>query len=596
MRKLVLPTTTIAVLLVALISCTAEQASNTIAQVPEVERTFPPYFLEHKKYFEPRVYKIGDYPVWSINNTADWATNTILIEGDEGLIVYDTGLSRENGEVFMEEIRKISDKPIVAIYYSHHHPDHFNGTDAMVSLDDVRSGRTKIYAWHNFEEGVANEFGATGPSQAVRAGYYLGALLPEEDNHHHGCCGSRYGGASGYIPPTDTFEEDTDLVIEGVEMRAFLTGGEAASEFGLYLPEYKIAIVADEIFPSVPNIYTLRGAMFRDANGYIRAMDAVLNLNVEHLLGSHLVPISGKDEIVDTVTRYRDMIQWIHDQSLRYINKGYTEAELKEMFRDVPEWFENEPFSMEMYGTLEHIAPQMYVGYIGQFNGDPIEYRPTPPVEFARRHIALMGGRDAVLAEARKAFDADDAQWAAELLTYLIRVDHDDMDARQLKAASFRKLGYAEINSQWRSWFLTSAMELDGTLSLSAIIQAIGPMLAVNPRNIPVRDFFHNYRYRVAAEEARDRHIILSIELIDDEDLTLELRNGVLIDREGLDPDADLTVSLDRETYNTIASGEADFYAAVEQGTAKLNGDIQIYREFWGYFDNDVYADQVVVR
>jgi alkyl sulfatase BDS1-like metallo-beta-lactamase superfamily hydrolase len=562
----------------------------------KVERSFPPYFLEHKKYFEPKVYKIGDYPVWSINNTDNWAVNSILIEGDDGLIVYDTGISRGNGEAFMKEIRKISDKPIVAIFYSHHHPDHYSGTDAIVSLEDVRSGKIKIYAWDNFEHGKEHEFGATGPSQAIRIGYYIGSLLPKEDNHHHGCCGSRYVGTSGYIPPTDTFSKDTDLTIASVKMRAFLTGGEAASEFGLYLPDYKIAIVADEILPSVPNLYTLRGGKFRDANGYIRAMDAVLALDVEHLLGTHLIPMSGRKKIIDTVTRYRDMVQWIHDQSLRYINKGYTMAELKQQFQEVPDWFENEPFSKEMYGTLEHIAPQMYAGYVGYFNGDPIEYKPTPPVEFAKRHIWLMGGRDKVYANARKAFNNDDPQWAAELLTYLIRVDHNDMEARRLKAACFRRLGYAEENTTWRSWFLTAAMELDGALDVKKVAEVISWLLRVDPRNVSVGEAFKNYRYRVAAEKAKDRHIILSIELTDDDDVTLELRNGVLIDRDGVDPKADLTVTLDRKTFNAIASDEADFEEAVDQGKVKLKGDIQTYHEFWGYFDNDVFADRVVVR
>jgi len=567
---------------------------NAFAQT--VERSFPPYFLEHKKYFEPKVYKIGDFPVWSINNTDNWAVNTILIEGAEGLIVYDTGLSRENSEAFMKEIRKISDKPIVAIFYSHHHPDHYNGTDAMVSLEDVQSGKTKIYSWDNFEHGKEHEFGATGPSQAIRAGYYIGSLLPKEDNHHHGCCGPKYGGKSGYIPPTDTLAEDSEMVIDGVKIRAFLTGGEAASEFGLYLPDYKIAIVADEIFPSVPNLYTLHGAKFRDANGYIRAMDAVLALDVEHLLGTHLIPMSGREKIIDTVTLYRDMVQWIHDQSLRYINKGYTQNELKQQFQEVPDWFENEPFSKEMYGTLEHIAPQMYVGYVGYFNGDPIEYRPTPPVDFAKRHIALMGGRDAVLAEAQKAFDGGDPQWSAELLTYLIRVNHDDMEARRLKAVCFLKLGYAEENTTWRSWFLTSAMELQGTLDLAEVAKAMDWLVNVDPRNVSVRDVFKNYRYRVAAEKAKDRHMILSIELTDDDDVTLELRNGVLLDRDGVDPKADLIISMDRKTFNAIVSDEADFEKSVDQDKVKLKGDIQTYHEFWGYFDENVFADRIVVR
>jgi len=195
-----------------------------------------------------------------------------------------------------------------------------------------------------------------------------------------------------------------------------------------------------------------------------------------------------------------------------------------------------------------------------------------------------------------KAFGEGDPQWAAELLTYLIRVDHDDMEARQLKAACFRKLGYAEENTTWRSWFLTSAMELEGTLDLTEVAEAKSWLVKVDPRNVSVRDVFRNHRYRVAAEKARDRHMILSIELTDDDDVTLELRNGVLIDRDGVDSKADLIISMDRETFNAILSAEADFEKAVDQGKVKLKGDIQTYHEFWGYFDDNVFADRVVVR
>ena len=113
-----------------------------------------------------------------------------LLRGKTDSLVYDTGLSRENGEAILAEIKKFSSKPIKVIFYSHHHTDHYNGTDALVSQEDVASGKVKIYAWENFEEELASEFGATGPIQALRLGYYTGVFLSPEDDHHHGCCGS----------------------------------------------------------------------------------------------------------------------------------------------------------------------------------------------------------------------------------------------------------------------------------------------------------------------------------------------------------------------------------------------------------------------
>ena len=107
-----------------LIACTDSDSSNTPSvEAPaaidyHVERSWPEHFEEHRKHFEPKVYQIGGHKLWSINNPDDWAANSILIEGDTGLIVYDTGLSHEHGQAILAEIRKLSDKPITHIFYS----------------------------------------------------------------------------------------------------------------------------------------------------------------------------------------------------------------------------------------------------------------------------------------------------------------------------------------------------------------------------------------------------------------------------------------------------------------------------------------------
>lgn len=76
--------------------------------------------------------------------------------------------------------------------------------------------------------------------------------------------------------------------------------------------------------------------------------------------------------------------------------------------------------------------------------------------------MALMGGRDKLLLEAGNAYLKGEHQWAAELASYAIRVDNEDALARDIKARSFRKLGYASMNINWRNWYLMSAMELEG--------------------------------------------------------------------------------------------------------------------------------------
>ena len=559
----------------------------------------PEVFEEHRKHFEPKVYQIGNHKLWSINNSDDWPANSIVVEGDNGLIVYDTGLTHQQGEEILAEIRKFSDKPITTIFYSHHHPDHFGGTTGLVSASDVKAGKVKIFAWDNFVEEMNSEFGPTAPAQAVRVIYYNGMALPKEENHYHGCCGTKYqGGHAGYIAPTDTFSENTSLTIEGIELDIFYTGGEAKSEFGIYFPQFKAVTVGDEIFHSVPNIYTIRGAKYREPEGYIRAVDAVLSYDVEYLLGSHLVPITGKQKIKETVTKYRDLVQWINDQSIRYINKGYGIEELKAQFTKVPDYLENGSFSQEMYGSFRHIAPQIFTGLMGYFSGDAIEYRPTAPVESARRHIKLMGGRDQVYAAAKEAYNKDGFQFSAELLTYLIRVDHDDSAARQLKAHAFRQMGYAEVNTTWRSWYLTSALELEGKVSPREEGQNLMKQYgATRLDSMSAKDILEVLRYRVKAEDVQDDQLTITYHLTDtNEKVTTQLRNSVLLVIDGLAENADASLTMTRDTFIKIAKKETDMAQALLDGLVNYEGSILSLRAFGKAFDEYIFMDRLVVR
>ncbi len=228
-----------------------------------VERSWPEYFLEHQKLFTEKAgtYRAGDTPVWTVHVPGGWIGNSTIIEGKDGLIVYDTSANTEAGAHIAEEIRKISDKPIKAIFYSHHHTDHYNGTSALVSQEQIDSGEVKIYAWENFQEEVANEFGAILPRQLMGVFYYGPDLLPAEEKHHHGCCSPKVlGGAPGYIPPTHTMDQDMELEIAGVKINVFYTGGEAISEFGLHLPEWDMVIIGDEFFYSLANVHSIRGS------------------------------------------------------------------------------------------------------------------------------------------------------------------------------------------------------------------------------------------------------------------------------------------------------------------------------------------------
>ena len=91
----------------------------------------------------------------------------------------------------------------------------------------------------------------------------------------------------------------------------------------------------------------------------------------------------------------------------------------------------------------------------------------------------MMGGRETVLAKARNALDDGDAQWAAELATWVVRANKSDAEARALKAEALRVWAYNQKNATWRNWGLTSALELDGELD-----QAGGGMVLGSPDQV----------------------------------------------------------------------------------------------------------------
>ncbi|MFD6415690.1 alkyl sulfatase dimerization domain-containing protein [Streptomyces sp. NPDC060194] len=524
----------------------------------DVERTWPDYFLEHRELTVERqgTYRCGDLPVWTVHCPGGYLGNSIVIEGDDGLIVYDTGVSVEAGEIIAAEIRKVSGKPIRAVFYSHHHADHYNGTTALVDPDDVRAGRVTIYAWENFERERAGEYGEIADRQAMGIAYFGGALLPPEDRHHHGIGLLPPGGTPGFVPPTRLLRGDEVLTIEGVELRAFHTGGEAISEFGIHLPQFDVVLIADEFFTGLPNMHTIRGSRPRIPDHYVGALDRVLAIRPEWLVGSHIEPLRGKDRIAAAVTKYRDATQYLWDQSIRLINKGYTPVELQHALKELPEEVLDPPFTVPTYGVPFTTVPEFFTGWVSWFSGDATDMFPSEPAVQARRFAELMGGVEAVLAAAKDDHRAGRHQLAAELAQVALRADPSSQDARLVKAAALRAIGYQQVNPIARSWYLTGALELEQVFDPQLILDFVGPLIAA-PRTGP--EVVAGWRYRLDAEKAAGRTLVVGVRFTDSGDeLTVRVRHRVLVVETGPADDRQALVETDADVLASARTVEGD--------------------------------------
>ncbi len=557
--------------------------------IPPVTPSIHPELKKHSERFVKKVYKIAD----NVYSAVGWnLTSVVMIEGTDGIILVDAGLSPKSSREMMKEFRKITAKPVVALIYSHFHHDHIDGVKGLIKEERVESGEIAIYTHSTLMNLLVDESQILGPILGVRAGYSFGFFLKGDDikdmNSGHGplAVGGRPGS---FIAPTHLIDDLLRVTIAGVDLEIMHVPSEADDELAVYLPANRVLIDTEVIQgPTFPNMHSLRGTKFRDPVQWVRSIDQLRRLHALHLVPTHGQPVSGEKKVEEVLRMTRDGIQYVHDQTVRYMNKGLTPDELVEVVKLPPHLFDYKPYLRQYYGTVKQAVRQVYVGYLGWYEGDPVALDPVPAKEKARRLVKMMGGRGAVLEAAFAAYEKSDYQWAAELSTFLIRINNEDLKAKEIKAASFRQLGYANMNINWRNWYLTSALELEGKLA-SALDSKKMANIFMPPdivSEMPAAVSIKGWTTRLKAEDTLSVSMSLGFIFTDlKQQFSLRIRRGVCQFDESLPVNADLLLSLDKTVFDQIQMGNTDFLTAIEKGDIKLKGKYTELERFLGYFE-----------
>ena len=264
----------------------------------------------------------------------------------------------------------------------------------------------------------------------------------------------------------------------------------------------------------IHNLYTLRGAQVRNALVWSKYIDETIDLfgkQAELAFASHHWPMWGNERIVDYLKKQRDTYKFIHDQTLRLANQGKTSREIAEEVA-LPESLRTSFPNRGYYGTVRHNAKAVYQGYFGWYDGNPANLDPLPPVEEGRRYVAAMGGADAVLAEAERAFEAGEYRWAATLLDHLVFAEPGNVEARALLARVYDQLGYRAESGPWRDEYLTGAYELrHGRPDMKPVMAGAAGLLA----RTPTARFLEALATRVDGPAAEGREFTLNLVLTD---------------------------------------------------------------------------------
>jgi alkyl sulfatase BDS1-like metallo-beta-lactamase superfamily hydrolase len=523
------------------------------------------------------LYKVTDGVYQARNNDI---ANLTIVEGDDGLVVIDCMSGVESAQQGMALFREhVSDKPVVAVIYTHTHIDHYGGVKGVVDPADVAAGKVPIIApgtIASFDKHAIGENVIAGNAMSRRAFYAFGGLLGIQPRGAVGCgigIISTHAPVISYISPTDPITETgTKRELAGLEFEfLYAPDTEAPEEMHIWIPQLKALTCAENANHSLHNIQTLRGARTRDARNFARYLDETLQRwgdEAEVHYGPHTWPVWGNAEIVPFIESQRDTYKYIHDQALRLANKGYTPLEAAEVI-ELPEELGRKWFNRGYHGTLHHNVRAVYTKELGMWDGDPVSLHPHPPVESARRFVALAGA-DAILAEGRRAIAAADYRWAAEILHKLVFAQPDNTEAKSLQADAYEQMGYQAEGPQWRGIFLTAARELREGVQPA-------PFTTVSPDTVmgmPIDILFDFAAVHLIGDKAAQADLRIDFTFTDhNQTWTMWIKRGVLNARKGASPDAQLTVSGPKVALVGVVLQPAAAAQLAQAGKIQLDGD-----------------------
>ncbi|WP_461472343.1 alkyl/aryl-sulfatase [Microbacterium sp. HJ5] len=500
-------------------------------------------------------------------------SNVTFVEGDEGVIVIDPLVYFETAQAALALYRAHrGDRPVTALIYTHSHADHYGGSRAIVSQEDVDGGRVPVIAPEGFLYEAVAENVYAGNAMTRRATYMYGPMIPPGPRGHvnAGLANALSNlGASTLVAPTDLVKDTGETrTVDGVEMVFQMAPGtEAPSEFLIHFPRHRALCAAEDATHTLHNLYTLRGAQVRDAATWWKTLNETIRLfgeNTDVVFAQHHWPRWGTDDIVAYLENQRDLYKFLHDRVLHLANKGETMLEIAEQL-ELPPALSAQWYNRDYYGSVSHNAKAVYQRYLGWYDSNPAHLHGLPPAEVGARYVALAGGADALLDAGRAAFEAGDYRWAAELLSHLVFADPGNREAALLQADTLEQLGYQCENPTWRNEYLMGAQELRGGVKdLGTIQLATLDVLGAMPPEM-IFDFMGIKLDARRAEAAASRIQWSLTDAADGDPSTyaLELRNGCLI----YTPGKELEAADARVTSTRGDLAKAVFGAAGAQGS-----------------------------
>jgi len=505
--------------------------------------------------------------------------NSTLIRGETGWILVDPLTTLETTESAMafaeQHLGKIN---LSGIIFTHSHIDHFGGVLALINAEQVAANKVPIIAPSGFMAESTSENIIAGPAMTRRGSYMFGNGLERSVTGHvdTGLGKQVVYGSTSILQPTVVIDRpESSMTIDGVAFDFFnMPGSEAPAELTFYLPQHRAFCGAEVLSHVMHNVLTLRGAKVRDAllwSDYIGQSIERLD-DVEIFFNSHHWPTWGHERIITQMQQQQDMYKFIHDQTVRLANYGYTPREIAEKLQ-LPKSLAGNFHLRGYYGTLSHNSKAVYQHYFGWYEGNPAQLNPLPPEESARRYVEFMGGSKAILERVALSIQRGEYRWVAEVLNKVVFAEPDNTAAKLQLAEAYRQLGYQAESGPWRDIYLSAAIELTEERSRGYYDPVFAKAFL---QQVPLDQFMKALTVRLDADKADSETMVLNVLFTEQQkNYVLTLRNSVLhYQQKPPRADADVSLALSKRLFVDILIGQVSAPQLITSDEIEVDGSV----------------------